>query len=211
MQKPVAAGQARRGHWLSTIMLRYRLPFSAPRRGHDRSHDQAPCPGCNAGTDITLFQRFRSSRGPGRIAIARGEPRRVSVRDDIQRTVVVAMIAMRMVQAPVDQIIHVVAMGDSLMAAARAMPMRRIMSTGAMLRRAAIGIRCRDFDDMLIDSAIMNVMQMAVVEIVDMAPMRNRDVTAARPMDVIGVNRTIGGGHECSFPELLRQPPRTHD
>jgi hypothetical protein len=138
-------------------------------------------------------------------------PRRVSVRDDIERTVVVAMIAMRMVQAPIDQIIHVVAMGDSLMAAARAMPMRRIMSAGAMLRRAAIGIRCRDFDDMLIDSAIMHMMQMAVVEIVDMAPMRDRDVTAARPMnvtgmDVIGANRTIGGGHECSFPDCCSSP-----
>lgn len=41
-------------------------------------------------------------------------------------------------------------MGNRLMAAARAMPMCRVMSTSAELRRAAIGIRCSDFDHVFI-------------------------------------------------------------
>jgi hypothetical protein len=55
-----------------------------------------------------------------------------SVRDQRQWTVVVAMIAMRVVEASIDQIIDMVPMGNSLMAAARAMSMR-LKSGSAML------------------------------------------------------------------------------
>ena len=56
-----------------------------------------------------------------------------SVRDHRQRTVVVAMIAVRVVEASIDQIINMVPMGNSLMAAALAMSMGFLMSGSAML------------------------------------------------------------------------------
>jgi hypothetical protein len=55
------------------------------------------------------------------------------VRDYRQRTVIVAVIAVGMVEAPVYQVINVVSMRNRLMAAAGAMAMRLIMSGSAML------------------------------------------------------------------------------
>ena len=63
-----------------------------------------------------------------------------SVRDHRQWTVVVAMIAMRVVKASIDQIISMVAVGNSLMAAARAMSIRLLVSRGAILCIAPIRI-----------------------------------------------------------------------
>ena len=67
------------------------------------------------------------------------------MRDHSQRTVVVAMIAMRVVQASIDQIVDMVPMGNGLMAACRAMSMRLLMSGSAMLRIAPIRICRADF------------------------------------------------------------------
>ena len=46
-----------------------------------------------------------------------------SLLDDFERTVVVAMIAMRMVEMPIDKVIHMIAMRHGLMYASRTMHM----------------------------------------------------------------------------------------
>lgn len=97
------------------------------------------------------------------------------------------MIAVRMVQMAIDQIVDVVAVRDGLMAATRTVPVRRLMAAAAMLRRAAVGIGGADLHDMLIDAAIMRVVQMAVVQIVDVALVANRNVPAARPVRMLMV------------------------
>jgi hypothetical protein len=121
-----------------------------------------------------------------------------SVRDHRQWTVIIAMIAMRMVQVSINQIIDVVPMWNRLMTAARPMPMRRIMSATTVLWRTSIGIRCSYFDYVFIDTPVMHMMQMAVVEIIDVALMSNRDMTAAWTVDVrtIRVSALIGGWHD---------------
>jgi hypothetical protein len=108
------------------------------------------------------------------------------------------MIAMRMVQVSINQIIDVVPMWNRLMTAARPMPMRRIMSATTVLWRTSIGIRCSYFDYVFIDTPVMHMMQMAVVEIIDVALMSNRDMTAAWTVDVrtIRVSALIGGWHD---------------
>jgi len=53
--------------------------------------------------------------------------------------VIVAVIAVRMVEASVDQVIRVVLMRNRLMAAAWAMPMRLLMSGSAMLGSLVAG------------------------------------------------------------------------
>ncbi len=52
----------------------------------------------------------------------------ISLRDDLQRAVIIAVIAMRMMQMAIDQIIDVVAMRHGLMAAAGAMDVTRGMT-----------------------------------------------------------------------------------
>ena len=62
------------------------------------------------------------------------------MRDYRQRTMIIAMIAVGMVQVSIDQIIDVITVRNCRMSAAGSMPMRRIVSATAVLRRAAIRI-----------------------------------------------------------------------
>ena len=57
-----------------------------------------------------------------------------------QRTVVVAVVAVRVVKMAGNAIIHVVAMRHHLMAAAGAVHMARLMPTAAVVGGAAVGI-----------------------------------------------------------------------
>jgi hypothetical protein len=120
------------------------------------------------------------------------------VLDHHQWTVIIAVIAMRMVQVSIDQIIKVVPMWNSLMTAARPVLMRRAMSATTVLWRTSIGIRCSYFNYVFIDTPVLHMIQMAVVEIIDVALMSNRDMAAARTVDVltIRVSALIGGWHD---------------
>jgi hypothetical protein len=113
------------------------------------------------------------------------------------------MIAVRVVQVSIDQIVDMVAMWHRFMTATGTVPMSRIMSAAAVLQRAAIRIRCTHFDDMFIDVIFMRMMEMAIVKIIDVTPMSNGNLTTAWSMDVrmIGVNRMVISGHGLSFPE----------
>ena len=53
---------------------------------------------------------------------------------------IVAMIAVRVMKVSVDQVVHVIAMGHSFMAASRSMHMALVVSAAAMLGCAPLGI-----------------------------------------------------------------------
>jgi hypothetical protein len=114
------------------------------------------------------------------------------------------MIAMRMVQASIDQKVDMVPVRNSLMTTAWSVPMLRVMSAGAMLRAAAIGICFGHFDHVLIDAPVVRMMEMSMVQVIDVVPMPNRSVATARRVDV----RMIGRGHGFPFvaPKSPRQP-----
>ena len=106
------------------------------------------------------------------------------------------MIAMRMVQVAVDEIVDMVAMRHGLMPAVWAMDMRAMD-----VRRAVHGIPGVDRDDVLVDVIAVHVMQMAVVQIVNMAVMADCGVSALRAMlvRVVGVVLLGTCGHwQCS-------------
>jgi hypothetical protein len=110
----------------------------------------------------------------------------------LYRAVVVAMIAMGMMQPSTHDVIDVVAMGHGFVPAGRAMLVR-----AAGLRRALHGICGVDCDDMLIDVILMQVMKMAVMEIVDMALMADRRMPAVGTVLVgmVGMMLLSAGGH----------------
>jgi hypothetical protein len=118
------------------------------------------------------------------------------MRDHRQRTVVVAMIAMRVVQATIDEIINMIPVGNSLMAAARAVPMLLLMSGSAMLWIAPIGIRRTNFNHVFFGVSVVNMLQMTVVEIIDVVLMTNGYMATSRTVHML---RLIGGGHASSF------------
>jgi hypothetical protein len=121
---------------------------------------------------------------------------------DLQWTMVVAMIAVRMVQASIDQIIEVGPMGDSLVAAIWTMLMRCIMPFRRPIGRAAIGVLRCYFDDMLIDATALNVLKVPLIKIIDVVCVANRDVATSRPMNVSLGSRS----HDISFSASLAGP-----
>jgi hypothetical protein len=111
--------------------------------------------------------------------------------------VIVAVIAVRMMEASVDQVIKVVPMRNRLMAAARTMAMRFIMSGSTMLRVAPIGIRGANFNHVFISAPLFHMVQMTLVEIINVILMLNGNMAAARTMHM----RLIGGGHDAFLSE----------
>jgi hypothetical protein len=118
-----------------------------------------------------------------------------SLRDNCQRTVIVAVITVGMVEASIDQVINVVPMRNRLMAATRAMAMRLVMSGSTMCWVAPIRIRGINFNHVFICAPAFHMLQMAMVEIVNVILMLNRNVATARTMHM----GLIGGGHGAFF------------
>ncbi len=102
---------------------------------------------------------------------------------------IVAVASMGMVQMPLHQIVHMIPMCHRLMPTARTMHMILGMSAATMIRCAAIGIAHIDLQAMFIDMIAMHVVQMTIVQVVDMAIVLDRRMSAARAMlmGVIGM------------------------
>lgn len=117
---------------------------------------------------------------------------------DLQRTVVVAVIAVRMVQMTVDQVIDMVAVRHRFVAAAGSVRMSCAVAGTMMLRRAAVRVGGADGDHVLVDMVAMHVVQMAVVQEIDVAFVAHRSVTALRAVLVVVMGVLSAAGHRRS-------------
>lgn len=102
---------------------------------------------------------------------------------------IIAMVAMRMMQMPVHQIVDMVAVRYGLMPTPRSMHMPGLVSGAAMIRRAAIGILRRHFDRVLVDMVAVRMVQVPVVQKVHVVAMADGRMPTAGPVLVrmIGV------------------------
>jgi hypothetical protein len=116
--------------------------------------------------------------------------------------VIVAMVAMRMMQVVINQIIHMVSMRHRLVAASWSMHVAWVVSGTAMLRSTLVGIRRGNLDDVFIDVVAMDMMEMPVVQIVDMAPMMDGCMPATRAVNM----RMIGLLGVHGMPRFARPP-----
>ena len=110
---------------------------------------------------------------------------------------VVAMVAVRMMQVAVDEIVDVVAVRHRLVPATWPMLMTRLVPGAAMLGRAAVGILRRDLDHVLVDMVAVHVMQVPIVQVVDMIAMPHGGVATVGTVlvCVIGVMRFFARRH----------------
>ncbi len=112
---------------------------------------------------------------------------------DLHRAMVVAMVAVRMMQVAVDKEVDMVAVRHGLVAAARPVPVALIVTGADVIGRAGAGIAGAHLEDMLVDMAAVRVMEMAVVQIVDVITMLDRSMAAGWAMlvRVVGVNLVV--------------------
>jgi hypothetical protein len=99
------------------------------------------------------------------------------------------MVSVWMVQAAVDQIVGVITVRHRFMTASRAVAMRRIMAAGTVLWATTVGISGTDFDDVILDTPVVWVLQMPFGKVIHVPLMANRNMTAAGTVHVwmIGV------------------------
>ena len=95
---------------------------------------------------------------------------------------IVAVIAMVVMQMAADQIIDMIAVRNRLVTAIRAVPMLAVVFVAAVIRRAAIRIAITYADPMLFHPIAADVMQMPVVQIIGVAVVPHCRVSAIRAM-----------------------------
>jgi hypothetical protein len=105
---------------------------------------------------------------------------------------IVTMAVVRVVKASVDQIVNVVAVRDRLVSAVRSVGV-----TADVLWRATYGIGSANRYYVLVDLTSMHVMQMAVMQVVNVAFVLDRRVSTPRAMlmGMIGVFLFGGSRH----------------
>ena len=120
----------------------------------------------------------------------------------LDRSMVVAVVAVRMVEMTVDEIVDVIAVRHRFMAASRTVNMARLMA--AAVSGTHIGIGRAYFEPVFVHMITVRVMQVAVVQIVDVIVMHDRRVAACRsvPMIVMGMMWFVTGAHG-DFPRGL--------
>jgi hypothetical protein len=77
--------------------------------------------------------------------------------------VVVAVVAMRMMEVAADTVVDVIAVRNRLMAAAGDVDMARLMTAAAMVRGAAVRVVAGDVDHVLVDMTLMGVVEVTIV------------------------------------------------
>jgi hypothetical protein len=95
---------------------------------------------------------------------------------------VVAVVAMGMMQMAIDEVIDMIAMRHRLVAATGTVAVSLIMTAALMLGGAGIGVRGRHLERVLFHAAAGGMMQMAIVEVIGVAIVLDGRVAARRPM-----------------------------
>jgi hypothetical protein len=115
--------------------------------------------------------------------------------------VVVAVVAVRMVQVAAYQIIHVVAVRRALVPAIGAMGVLAAVRFAVMFRRAVVRVRVTYRNEVFVNVIGVDMMQMAIMKIVDMPLMTDLRVAADSAVHVImgGVCSAFGVLHTSSF------------
>jgi hypothetical protein len=121
----------------------------------------------------------------------------MTVSGQLNRSVVVAVIAVRVMQTSIDHVVNVLAMRYRLMSATSAVDMTRATGFGS----TPLWVRGADRDQMLVHMIAVRVMQMTFMQIVDMPIVEHRRVAAVRAMLVrmIRMMRLCTGGHDGPF------------
>ena len=106
---------------------------------------------------------------------------------------VVAVVAMRMVQMAIDEVIDVVAMRHRFVAAAVAVHVAGFVAAAVVVRRADVRVGGADGDGVFIDVVAVRMVQVSVVQVINVAFVLDGGVAAACAVlvFVIGVVRFV--------------------
>jgi hypothetical protein len=129
------------------------------------------------------------------------------LRGDRQLAVVVAVLAVLMVQVAVHQVVDVTRVRNGLVPAVVAVLMLGLVTPAAMVGRAAIRMRVVDLEHVLVDVIAVRMVQVAVVHVIDVVAVCDSGVpaTGAVLMCVIGMGAMLVHAHQSPLPSPRRQ------
>ena len=102
-----------------------------------------------------------------------------------QLAVVVAVVAVRMMQVTADQIIRMIAVRDSFVATTGTMLMPGFMIAAGMIRGACIGVTVGYLHRMVVIMSFMRTVHVPVVQVIGMVAVFYRGMAATGTMDVV--------------------------
>jgi hypothetical protein len=94
--------------------------------------------------------------------------------------VIVAVVAMRVMEVAVHQVIDMIAVRHRRMAAIGTVLMILIVAAAGMLRRAGVRVLRRDGESVLLDLVPLHVVQVAVMQVINVVLVDNAGMTAIR-------------------------------
>jgi hypothetical protein len=106
---------------------------------------------------------------------------------------IVAVVAVRMMKMPLDQVVHVIPMGHSFMPASRSMHVALVVRAAAVLRCAPVRIRRRHFNPMFINVVTMHMVQMSIMQVINVAGVADGRVATIGSVNVRMVAMLRGG------------------
>ncbi len=108
--------------------------------------------------------------------------------------VVVTVIAVRVMEVAIDQVVNVVAVGHRFVPAASTMDMARLVSAAIVLRSAVSRVGDVDRQNVLINVPNMRMMQMPIMEVIGVAIVFDGRMATARAVNVIVVSMLMAWG-----------------
>lgn len=97
---------------------------------------------------------------------------------------IIAVVAVRVMQVIVHKIIGVIAVRNRFVTTANAMPVRFVMTTAGMLWCAVVRIFFAHFESMLVKVTFVRTMQMPVMGVINVSVMLDAHVPAIRAVDM---------------------------
>ena len=98
-------------------------------------------------------------------------------------------------QVAIDEVVDVVAMTDSLVAAVRTVDVIRVMAGAAMLRRATLGVLFTDLECVLVAVVLVRVVKFAVMQVVNVIAVDNGGMAAIGPVGMRMIGDRVTGWH----------------
>ena len=114
---------------------------------------------------------------------------------------IVAVIAVGVMQVSLDQVVDVIAVGHRLVATVGAVFVLDLVILSCGLGRAAVRVLVADGDPMLVEVIVVRMMEMAIVQIVRVPVVADCDMSTVRAVLVlvVGVRGVIALWHRGSF------------
>lgn len=111
---------------------------------------------------------------------------------------IVAVVAVNVMQMPVHQVVDVVTMRNRFVTASWAVDVPRFVSVAAMPGRTGIWIHIGYGDEVLIDVTVVRVVEVPVVQVADVALMNDGHVTAVRTVNMLVAIVDCAIGHRLA-------------